>query len=392
MEMTENMPSPRTTHPRRVRRLGVVATAVAAVAALGIGTAGAQGNGSSSQSSAPVNVRLGYFPNVTHAPALVGVDQGLFAKALGNNTLETKTFNAGPEEVTALLANALDIGFIGPNPAINAYSQSNGEAVRVVSGAASGGAYFVVKPEINKAKDLIGKKVASPQLGGTQDVALRTWLKEAGLKTDAQGGGDVSITPSENSQTLEAFKQNLISGAWVPEPWATRLVTEGGGKILVDEQDLWPNGDYVTTHIIVRTEFLEEHPDVVKQVIQGNLDSIDAIKTNRAAAEASVAKQIQAITGRPIAPNLVTASFDNIEFTPNPYPQTLQQSAKDAISVGLLTPPKKLFKIYDLKALNSLLKAEGKPEVTVKEVKLPEGTATTTTTAPVAATTTTAPR
>jgi NitT/TauT family transport system substrate-binding protein len=386
LEIAENMrtSSPPTTRARR-RGLAAVVAVAAAVAALGGAPAGAQG------SSEPVNVRLGFFPNVTHAPALVGVDQGIFAEALGTNTLETKTFNAGPEQVTALLANALDIGYIGPNPAINAYAQSNGEAVRVVSGAASGGAYLVVKPEIDKPKDLAGKKVASPQLGGTQDVALRTWLKEKGLETDPQGGGDVNITPQENSQSLEAFKLNLISGAWVPEPWATRLVTEGGGKILVDEADLWPNGNYVTTHMIVRTEFLEEHPEVVKQVIQGNLDAIEAIETDRAAAEASVAAQIQKITGRPIAPALVTASFDNIEFTPNPYPATLQESAKDAVTVGLLQPPKKLFKIYDLKALNQLLKADGKAEVTVKEVKLPKSTVTTTT-APAPAVTTTVAR
>jgi len=376
-------PSPRT----RTRRLaGVVAAVAIAVAATGIGTAGAQSSG---KSSAPVNVRLGYFPNVTHAPALVGVDQGLFQKALGTNTLETKTFNAGPEEVTALLAGALDIGYIGPNPSVNAYVQSQGQAVRVVSGAASGGAYLVVKPEITKAKDLVGKKVASPQLGGTQDIALRTWLKEQGLKTDAQGGGDVSIVPQENSLTLDAFKQNQIAGAWVPEPWATRLVTEGGGKILVDEKTLWPGGKFVTTNIIVRTDFLDEHPDVVKQILEGNLAAIDSIKTNRPAAEASVATQIQKITTKPIAPNLVTASFDNIDFTPDPLPQTLQQSAKDAVTVGLLQPPKKLFKIYDLKVLNQILKAEGKPEVTVKEVKIPAGSATTTTTAAAAATPTT---
>ena len=376
-------PSPRT----RTRRLaGVVAAVAIAVAATGIGTASAQSSG---KSSAPVNVRLGYFPNVTHAPALVGVDQGLFQKALGTNTLETKTFNAGPEEVTALLAGALDIGYIGPNPSVNAYVQSQGQAVRVVSGAASGGAYLVVKPEITKAKDLVGKKVASPQLGGTQDIALRTWLKEQGLKTDAQGGGDVSIVPQENSLTLDAFKQNQIAGAWVPEPWATRLVTEGGGKILVDEKTLWPGGKFVTTNIIVRTDFLDEHPDVVKQILEGNLAAIDSIKTNRPAAEASVATQIQKITTKPIAPNLVTASFDNIDFTPDPLPQTLQQSAKDAVTVGLLQPPKKLFKIYDLKVLNQILKAEGKPEVTVKEVKIPAGSATTTTTAAAAATPTT---
>jgi len=372
-------------NPRtRIRHLaGAALAASIAVGALAAGTAGAQSTGTTAQkSSAPVTVRLGYFPNVTHAPALVGVDQGLFQKALGNNTLETKTFNAGPEEVTALLAGALDIGYIGPNPSVNAYAQSNGEAVRVVSGAASGGAYLVVKPEIAKAKDLVDKKVASPQLGGTQDVALRTWLKEQGLKTDPQGGGDVSIVPQDNSLTLDAFKQNQIAGAWVPEPWATRLVTEGGGKILVDEKTLWPDGRFVTTNIIVRTQFLDDHPDVVKQVLEGNLDAIDSIKTNRAAAETSVATQIQKITGKPIAPNLVTASFDNILFTPDPLPQTLQQSAKNAVSVGLLQPPKNLFKIYDLKVLNQILKAEGKPAVTVKEVKLPKATTTVATTTP----------
>jgi NitT/TauT family transport system substrate-binding protein len=139
-----------------------------AVATAGSGVAGAQG-----KSAEPVNVRLGYFPNVTHAPALVGVEGGLFQKALGKNTLDVKTFNAGPEEVTALLAGALDIGYIGPNPSVNAYVQSNGEAVRVVGGSTSGGAYLVVKPDINKASDLKGKRVASPQLGNTQDVALR---------------------------------------------------------------------------------------------------------------------------------------------------------------------------------------------------------------------------
>jgi NitT/TauT family transport system substrate-binding protein len=355
------------------RRLVVALfTSAALLATAGVGVAAAAPR---EQAGGPVTVRLGYFPNVTHAPALVGVEGGIFTKNLGPNKLETKTFNAGPEEVTALLAGALDIGYIGPNPSVNAYVQSRGEAVRVVSGAASGGAYLVVKPDINKAADLKGKKVASPQLGGTQDVALRTWLKKAGLKTDTQGGGDVSITPQENAQILEAFKQNQVAGAWVPEPWATRLVTEGNGKILVDERDLWPDGKFVTTNIIVRTDFLDDHPGVVKQVLQGNLDAIDYIKSNRTQSEAYVASQIQKITGRPIAPNLVTASFDNIEFTPDPLPQTLQKSAKDAVSVGLLQPLKKLFKIYDLKELNAVLKAAGRSPVTVKEVKIPAASA-----------------
>jgi len=199
--------------------------------------------------------------------------------------------------------------------------------------------------------------------------------------------------PQDNALTLDAFKQGQIAGAWVPEPWATRLVTEGSGKILVDEKTLWPGGKFVTTNIIVRTQFLAEHPDVVKQVLQGNLDAIDFIKANRTQAEQYVGTQIQKITGKPIAPNLVTASFDNLQFTPDPLPQTLQQSAKDAVSVGLLQPPKKLFKIYELKQLNAILKEQGKPEVTVKQVQIPaaeSAAATTSTTA--SPTTTSAPK
>ena len=163
-----------------------------------------------------------------------------------------------------MFADALDITFIGPNPSINAYAQSNGEAIRIVAGTTSGGAYLVVKPDITSAEDLRGKTVATPQLGNTQDVALRSWLKDQDLSTDTSGGGDVAIKPQENADTLTAFKDGSIDGAWVPEPWATRLIKEGGGKVLVDEKTLWPDGKYVTTQLIVRTKFLEQYPGTVK--------------------------------------------------------------------------------------------------------------------------------
>ena len=371
--------------PRRLRIRAGVAAAVTALASL---VALIPEHPALGQTT-PVTVRLGYFPNVTHAPALVAADQGIFAKNLGSNPLEIKTFNAGPEEVTALLSDALDIGYIGPNPAVNAYVQSGGEAVRVVSGAASGGAFLIAKPGIDKPADLKGKKVASPQLGNTQDVALRVWLKEHGLKTDTQGGGDVSILPQDNATTLSAFSQGQIDAAWVIEPWATRLITEGGGHVLVDERDLWPDGRYATTNIIVRTEFLKEHPEVVKQVLQANIEAIAAIETNREAAETSVANQIQKITGKAIAAPLVRASFSTITFTEDPIPYSLQKSAKDAVSVGLLQPPKDLFKIYDLKLVNQLRKAAGDPAITVKAVKIPKASATTTPTTAAAGSTST---
>ena len=178
----------------------------------------------------PVTLRLGYFPNITHAAAVAGVEKGILADKLGPDVdLKTAIFNAGGAATEALFAGSIDATYIGPNPAINAFAKSKGEALRIVAGATSAGAALVVKPEINSAADLKGKKVATPQLGNTQDVALRAWLLQQGLKTDTQGGGDVSIKPQENGQTLETFKTNQMAGAWVPEPWATRLVREGGG-------------------------------------------------------------------------------------------------------------------------------------------------------------------
>ena len=308
-----------------------------------------------------MTLRLGYFPNVTHAPALIGIEGGIFEQTLGSNvTLQTQSFNAGPDVVTGLFADQIDASFIGPGPSFSAFQKSNGEAIRIVSGAASGGAFLVVKPSISKPADLEGQKVASPQLGNTQDIALRTWLKSKGFSTDTSGGGDVSVVPQENSLTLTAFQQGQIDGAWVPEPWATRLVDEGGGKILVDEADLWPDGKFVTTDLVVTTKFLSAHPDVVKQLIEGEIAAIDLVRTNRTKAEGYVAAGIQKATGKPIPANLVTASFDSITFTVDPIVSSLKKGAKDAAALGLI-PSADVKGIYDLSILNQILKTSNAP-------------------------------
>ena len=234
--------------------------------------------------------------------------------------------------------------------------------MRVVSGTASGGAFFVVKPSINSAADLKGKKVASPQLGNTQDVALRTWLKDHSLNTTTTGGGDVSVIPQDNATTLTAFQAGQIAGAWVPEPWATRLVKEGGGKVLVDEATLWPQGKFTTTTLVVTKKFLDAHPDVVQHLIQGLDDSIAYIKSNPTQAEQLVSTGIGKVTGKPLKTSLIDSSFKSITFTLDPIASSLQTSADHAKALGLLKSSD-LGNIFDFTLANKVLKAKGEPEL-----------------------------
>jgi NitT/TauT family transport system substrate-binding protein len=345
---------------RHTMRLLTLAAAVTVVVAFAAGAPAS----AKARNTDPVTLRLGYFPNVTHASAIVGVEGGIFAKKLGTNVdLQLKTFNSGTEAVQALQADALDATYIGPSPTLTAWTQLQ-KGVKIVSGAASGGAYFVVKPTITSAADLKGKVVASPQLGNTQDIALRVWLKSKGLRTDTTGGGDVSVRPQDNATTLDAFKRGDIVGAWVPEPWATRLVTEGGGKILVDEKDLWPGGQYVTTQLIVTTSFLKAHADVVRKLVAGQVAANDYIKTNTADAESLVSQGVQKITGKAISGDLVIAAFKNIEFTNDPIATSLVKNNKDSKSVGLPSA-ESLKGIYDLGSLNAALTAAKEPTVKV---------------------------
>ena len=335
----------------------------AATTAAVAGATAAGATGTATTASGPVTLRLGYFPNVTHAPTIVGLEQGLFAKDLGATvTLKPAIFNAGPEAVEALNADSIDATFIGPNPAVNLWAKSKGQAIKIVAGSTSGGASLVVKPAITGAADLKGKKVASPQLGGTQDVALRSWLLTNGLKTDKAGGGDVAVVPQANADTLAAFKSGDIDGAWVPEPWATRLVQEGGGKVLVDEKTLWPNGAFVTTHLIVTQKFLKAHPDTVEHLIAGLIDSIDSIAADPAKAQASTNAGIAKAVGKPLPDAVISAAWKNLQFTIDPIASSLDKSAKDAQAVGLLDPVD-LRGIYDLTILNQLLAAKSKQAV-----------------------------
>lgn len=331
-------------------------------------TAASDNGDSAAADAAPSGtLRLGYFPNVTHAPAIIGVEKGLFADALGPDVdLQLSTYNAGTEAVEALSTGSIDATFIGPNPAINGYAASLGDneggVLRIVAGTTSGGASLVVAPDIASAADLEGKTLASPALGNTQDVALRAWLKEQGYATDETGGGDVKITPQENADTLTTFQEGQIQGAWVPEPWATRLVQEGGGKVLVNEADLWPQGQFVTTHLIVRADYLKDHPANVKALIDGLLDSIDVANGDAATAQKLTNDGIEKITTKRLSDDTIAGAWTNLTFSPDPVASSLEKSKDDAVDVGLLDDVD-LDGIYDLTILNQELAARGQPEV-----------------------------
>jgi len=311
----------------------------------------------------PLTLRLGYFPNLTHAPAIAGLRKGFFANALGSNvTVETHTFNAGGDAVTAVLSNSIDATFVGPSPTTNAFVQSHGQAVRVVAGATSGGVLLVVKPGITSVQGLKGRKIADPQLGATQDVALRWFLKSNGFATDTAGGGAVSVLPQENSQTLTAFKQGQIDGAWVPEPWASRLVIEGGGKVLVDERDLWPQGKFVTTNLVVRTDFLQAHPRRIAALLEGLYQSIAYLNANSAAAQSLTNDAVGEITGKKLAAGVVSAAWPHLAFTLDPLSTTLKTSADHAHAVGLLASVD-LKGVYDVRLLNQVLAAHNQESV-----------------------------
>jgi len=347
-------------------RTGLMAGLLAAVTLAGCSSGSSKPSNAAGavKSAEKVTLRLGYFTNVTHAPALVGLEKGIFADKLGADvTLTPSVFNAGPAAVEAIFSGAIDATYVGPNPAINAFAKSNGEAIRIISGATSGGAFLVVNPSITKPADLKGKKIATPQLGNTQDVALRSWLKANKLTSDTQGGGDVSVVPQDNAQALEAFKGGTIAGAWVPEPWATRMIQEGKGKVIVDERTLWPGGQFVTTQLMVRTAFLKDHPDVVQHLLEGQVAATDFINANPAEAKTLVNQGIQKVSGKALPQAVLDAAWPNMTFTNDPIASSLRQGADNAKAVGLLDAGTKLDGIYDLTLLNKVLKAAGKPEV-----------------------------
>lgn len=301
-------------------------------------------------------VRLGYFPNVTHAPAIIGLEQGYFADELGDTELTTQTFNSGTEEVNALLGGSLDIGYIGSGPAINAFTKSEGQ-IQLVSGAVSGGAQLVVDPEITDTDQLKGKTIATPSLGNTQDVALKKWLDSENLT------GDVEVANLDNPQTFDAFRSGEVDGGWLPEPWSSRLVEEAGAKVLIDEKDLWPRGEFPTTVMVVRSEFLQQHPDTVRALAKGSLQATTWAGEHTEQAQDVVDKGIQKVTGSDLPGPVMDRAFANLELSPDPVSSSFPQLAQDSVTAGVVEEKADLKGFVDLRLLNELRDAEGQPAI-----------------------------
>jgi NitT/TauT family transport system substrate-binding protein len=346
----------------RTPRLLAALTAVIAVGALASCSRAAESTTAAPAATAPAaELRLGYFPNITHAPALIGVDKGLFTAELGTTKLTTQTFNAGGDEIAALLGGSLDAGFIGSGPAINGFAKSDGKDVRLIAGSTSGGAQLVTSPDITTPDQLKGKIIATPQKGNTQDVALKAWLKKNNL-AEGTGPDEVTVQNLDNPRALDLFKTGQIAGGWLPEPWSSRLV-DAGAKVLVDEKTLWPNGQFPTTVLIVRTQYLQEHPDTVAALIRGEQKAIDFATTNTAEAKTVANDAIKKLTNASLAPAVLDRAFSELSFTLDPLAATFPQLSKDSVTAGVTTKETDLKGFVDVAPLNSVLQATGKPAV-----------------------------
>jgi NitT/TauT family transport system substrate-binding protein len=330
-------------------------------AAIGAGTAcGPRGP----QPGAPIEMRVGHFPNITHAQALVGRAQGRFEAALqGKATVSWRVFNAGPSAIEALFAGELDLTYIGPNPAITGYVRSQGQALRVVSGACSGGAALVVRADagIASAADFAGRSLATPQLGNTQDVAARHWLISHGLDW-LERGGTVRVLPLANPDHLTLFLKKEIDAAWTVEPWVSRLQQEAGGRVFLEESSLWPGGRYVTTHLIASASFLQEHPALVRAWIAEHAALTAWIRGHQEEALTLVNEEIRRDTGAALPEAILRSSFARLEITDDPLRETLITSAERAFALGFLGRQKPdLSGMHDLRLLNEVRAGAGEP-------------------------------
>ncbi len=292
----------------------------------------------SSYSGSENRIRVAYFPNVGHAVPIIGTETGIFSNGLGNQTvIETKLFDSGPQVIESLFANSIDIAYVGPGPAINGFLKSENKGIKILSGAASGGASFIVHPDssISSVQDFPGKRIAAPQIGNSQDISLRTYLSENGLKT-AEKGGSVVVFNIPNPDIYTLFVKGEIDAAWVPEPWATILVNELGGKRLFYEEELWPDKQFASVLLIGRSDFIEKHPQIIQNWISSHMETVNRINSNPNESELIFNQFMKKTLGQSLPDQIVSESLANLEITSDPISNSIYIFAERADSLGYL--------------------------------------------------------
>jgi len=292
----------------------------------------------SGESTHENKIRIAYFPNIGHVIPIVGMENGVFEKNIGNQTkIETRVFDSGPQAIEALFANSVDLAYVGPGPAINGFLNSQNNSLKILAGAASGGASFIVHPnsEINSVSDFDGKKIAAPQIGNTQDVSLRHYLSENGLKT-AEKGGSVIVYNISNPDIYTLFVKGDIDGAWVAEPWATILETELGGKRLFHEEELWPDNEFASVLLIGNVKYVEKNPTIIKNFLQSHYETVTWINENPIETRTVFNNFLDSHLGQSLSDDVVDIALSNILITSDPKLDSIHSFAEKADSLGYL--------------------------------------------------------
>jgi NitT/TauT family transport system substrate-binding protein len=309
-------------------------------------------------------VRIAHFPNITHSQALVGRGNGQFQKALGEtNVIEWKTFNAGPAEIEALFAGEVDIGYIGPGPAINGYTKSKGD-LQIIAGATDAGAILVTRKDLvlKNVGELSGKRVAVPQFGNTQDLSLRHILQENGLQ-DTTKGGTVEVRQADNPDIKTLLDKGEIDAALVPEPWGARLISEVKANVLLDHKQVWRDGNYTTAVVVANTKFVKEHPEIIEKFLKTHVELTDYINKNPEAAKELVNSQIKELTGKPLAKEILDSAFTRLTVTNDPEKDSVVDFVKLSVDAGFIKTAPDLKDLFNFEILNKILKEKGVKEI-----------------------------
>ena len=293
-------------------------------------------------------IRVGHFPNITHAQGVVAhalsrQGKGWFEQRLGPGTkIEWFVYNAGPSAMEAIFANSIDLTYVGPGPALNAYTKSNGEEIRLIAGAANGGAGLVVQSDQNlkAAADFRGKKIATPQLGNTQDISCRAWLTDGGLKI-TQLGGDAQVIPTQNPDQLGLFKAKRVDAVWTVEPWLTRLEQEASGKVIVEEKEV------ATTILVSSVKFLNGQRDLAKKFAQAHAELTNWIEKNPEEAQALIKAELLAETRSDMSQQLIASAWKRIVFTAETPRASVEKFMQNSVSAGFIKTAPDLSKLFE---------------------------------------------